>query len=307
MKLIEKVKGNKKLMQFIETTQKHIIDSEMGTTSVVVAYYLLLSLFPLIIAIGNLLPFLKIDPNHVLPYVQELMPDQVYEFIGPAIESLLTSGSGGLLSVSALAAIWSASQSINALQVAMNKAFGVEPRSNFIIVRLLSFIVILLLLIAIVGVTTVIGLGKLILDWLQPIFQFPDAIINTFQTIKWPLTIVSLLAIMTLIYWIVPNAKVRFSSTFPGAVFATIGWMLLSQLFGLYARFFAATISGYQIIGSFIVLMIWLNLAATIIVLGGIINAVVEGYLNSNGIESREDPVEKISAKFENKLNNKDK
>ena len=81
----------------------------------------------------------------------------MYEFIGPAIENLLTSGSGGLLSISALAALWSASQSINALQIAMNKAFGVDQRSNFIVVRAVSFVIILLFMIAIVGVTMVIG------------------------------------------------------------------------------------------------------------------------------------------------------
>ena len=56
MKIVDKVKSNQKLMRFIETTQNRITDSEMGTTSVVVAYYLLLSLFPLMIALGNLLP-----------------------------------------------------------------------------------------------------------------------------------------------------------------------------------------------------------------------------------------------------------
>ena len=63
MKIVDKVKSNQKLMRFIETTQNRITDSEMGTTSVVVAYYLLLSLFPLMIALGNLLPYLSIDPN----------------------------------------------------------------------------------------------------------------------------------------------------------------------------------------------------------------------------------------------------
>ena len=63
MKIVDKVKSNQKLMRFIETTQNRITDSEMGTTSVVVAYYLLLSLFPLMIALGNLLPYLSIDPT----------------------------------------------------------------------------------------------------------------------------------------------------------------------------------------------------------------------------------------------------
>jgi membrane protein len=307
MKWISKIKSNQKLMRFIETTQTRITESEMGTTSIVVAYYLLLSLFPLLIAIGNILPFLSISPNDVLPYVQELIPGQVYEFIGPAIEDLLTSSSGSLLSISALAAVWSASKSINALQIAMNKAFGVEQRSNFIVVRAVSFLIILLFMIAIVGVTMVIGLGKIILDFLQPIFNIQDEMIATFQTVKWPLTIIALLLILMLIYWIVPNAKVKLRSTLPGAIFATAGWMLLSQMFGLYARFFAAKISGYQIIGSFIVLMIWLNLAATIIVLGGIINAVVEEYVSGQEIETRKDPVKRISSKIEDTFSNKEK
>lgn len=307
MKLIGKIKENEQLMRFIETTQNRIRESEMGTTSVVVAYYLLLALFPLLIAFGNLLPFLNINPNEILPYMQQVIPDQVYSFIGPAIKDLLTNSSGGLLSISALAAVWSASKSINALQIAMNKAFGVEQRANFIVVRVVSFLIIVLFMIAIIGVTMVIGLGKIMLDWLQPIFGFSKDIIGIFQTVKWPLTIVILLAIMMVIYWIVPNAKVKIRSTLPGACFATVGWMLLSQLFGLYARFFAAAISGYQIIGSFIVLMIWLNLAATIIILGGIINAVVEEYLSGKEIEEKSDPVEKLTARIENRFNHKEK
>ena len=113
MKLLARIKQNENLMRFIETTQKRITDSEMGTTSVVVAYYLLLSLFPLIIAFGNILPFLHIDQETVLTYVREVIPETIYQFIGPAVKNLLTHSSGGLLSVSALAALWSASQSIN--------------------------------------------------------------------------------------------------------------------------------------------------------------------------------------------------
>ena len=97
MKLLARIKQNENLMRFIETTQKRITDSEMGTTSVVVAYYLLLSLFPLIIAFGNILPFLRIDQETVLTYVREVIPETIYQFIGPAVKNLLTQSSGGLL------------------------------------------------------------------------------------------------------------------------------------------------------------------------------------------------------------------
>ncbi|KAF1297228.1 ribonuclease BN [Enterococcus sp. JM4C] len=302
MGIINKFKENKKLMRFIETTQTRIQDSEMGVTSVVVAYYLLLSIFPLLIAVGNILPYLRIDPNTVLPYVKEIMPTQIYNFLGPAIQDLLTQESGGLLSISAIATLWSASQSINALQTAMNKAYGVEQRGNFIVVRLLSLGVIVLFMIAIVGVVGILGLGHMVLAFLQPIFDFPTQIIDTFETLKWPVVSLALFFIMLLIFLIVPNAKVKIRSVVPGAIFATVGWMLLAQVFGIYAHFFASKVSGYQIIGSFIVLMLWLNFSATILILGGIINAVVQEYLSGAEIEERQSVVslalKKIKAIF---------
>ncbi|WP_086313957.1 membrane protein [Enterococcus sp. 7F3_DIV0205] len=302
MKLVDKVKSNEKLMRFIETTQHRMIDSEIGNTSVVVAYYLLLSLFPLLIAVGNLLPYLHIDPNEVLPYIAEAIPKAIFDDLKPAIQSLLTQRSGGLLSISALAALWSASQSINALQTAMNKAFGVEQRKNFIIVRIMSLLVILLFMIAIVGVVGVLGLGKTILDWLQPILHFSTDFIDTFQALKWPITTLVLLVIMCLIYRVVPNAKLSFRSIIPGAVFATGGWMLLSQAFGLYIKYFSSKIASYQIIGSFIILMLWLNFAATIIILGGIINAVVKEYISNEKIQHRYGLINRLVDKIKEKL-----
>ena len=276
MKFLDNIKKNQSLMRFIETTQSHMVTAEIGNSSVVVAYYLLLSLFPLLIAVGNVLPYLRIDPNSVLPYIAEAIPKDVYKNLEPAIRSLLTQRSGGLLSVSALAAFWSASQSINALQNAMNKAFGVEQRKNFILVRVVSFLVILLFMVAIVGVVVILGLGQYI------IFHYSTSVIDTFQALKWPLTTVVLLVIMCLIYAVVPNRKLSLRSILPGAIFSTVGWMLLSQIFGLYVKYFSSRIASYQIIGSFIILMLWLNFAATIIILGAIVNAVVDEYLSGD-------------------------
>ena len=305
MGIWQKIKENKDFMRFIETTQKRMNDSEIGTTSVVVAYYLLLSLFPLIIAFGNVLPFLNIDPNTVLTYVREVMPETIYQFIGPAIKDLLTQSSGGLLSISALAALWSASQSINALQIAMNKAYGVDNRKNFLIVRLVSLVVIVLFMVAIGGVTIVLVLGNLILEAIQQIFQFPLHLIDQFQALKWPVTLVALFVILFLIYLIVPNAQLKLKTILPGTIFATVGWMLLSQVFGIYAKYFASRVSGYQIIGSFIVLMLWLNFAATIVILGGIINAVVQEYVLGSQATRRKGPLNRWVEKIKNKISNK--
>lgn len=293
----------KKVRRFMHTVQHRVVDSQMTQGSIIIAYYLLLSLFPLLIAVGNLLPFLQIDPDSVLPYLQGVIPDPIYQFLSPAIKEMLTQGSGGLLSFSAVLTLWSASASMNALQIALNRAYGVASRGNFIIVRIVSLLAMLVLLVAIVGVTIVVGSGKLILEKLQPIFLFSDQIISTFQTLKWPLTFLILLTLMTVIYSIIPNVRVRARSIFPGAFFSTIGWMFLSQAFGIYAKYFTTRISGYQIIGSFIVMMLWLNFAAIIMILGGIINAVTEEFI-SGTVEERGGPIDYLNRRMKDNWKN---
>ncbi|MDH6364559.1 membrane protein [Enterococcus sp. PF1-24] len=285
--MIEKWKQRLKLSTFIRVVYKRMTEADIINHAAIVAYYLMLSLFPLLIAVGNILPFLKIEVSTVLVYVQEMMPAEIFDFLKPAIEGLLTQRSGSLLSVSALTVLWSASQSINALQTAMNKAYGVEQRGNIIWVRIVSIFMIVFLLAALGLVTVVLGYGKMILDYLTPILQLPNSWLVTFQTLKWPVTLIGLFVIMMLVYFLVPNAKASFRSIVPGVCFATAGWLLLSQAFSLYSSFFVTTLSGYQIIGSFIVLMLWLNFASVVMILGGVINAVVAEYTTGEKVQER--------------------
>ena len=77
--------------------------------------------------------------------------------------------------------------------------------------------------------------------------------------------------------------------------------MLLSQVFGLYVKYFSSRVASYQIIGSFIILMLWLNFAATIIILGAIINAVVAEYSTNKKSQMRKSLWAYLKAKIQHK------
>lgn len=305
--MLEKLKSNEKLMRLIETVQTHVQETEIGDRSVVVAYYLLLSFFPLLIVIGNLLPYLSITPETVLPYVREIIPAEIYEFLKPAIEGLLSNNSGGLLSISVFAAVWSSSKGVNALQTALNRAYGVDDRGNFVISRIVSVGMVGLLLMAVIAIALFFSVGQIIMDGLQPLLGFSTTYIEAFTRLRWPITLLGLLIILSAIYIVIPNAKVRLRYTLPGTIFATLGWMVLAQGFGLYARTFARSISGYQIIGSFIVLMLWLNFAATIVIFGGIINVTLEEIRTGREVRQGDSRVNKLLKFFKEKSSKSDK
>ena len=110
-----------------------------------------------------------------------------------------------VLSLSAIVTLWSASRSVNALQEAMNKAYGVEPRSNFLVTKVVSFFMMILIVVSVVGVVVVLGIGQQILDWLQTVFGFSLTIVDTFSALKWPVVVAGLIIVMCLIYRLLPN------------------------------------------------------------------------------------------------------
>ncbi len=280
MKLLNKIKQNESFIKLLKTFQKRTSQAEIGNSSVVVTYYLLLSMFPLLIAVGNILPFLKIEPTTLLPYIKEVLPLNIYTLLKPTVSNLLENVDGGLLSISALATIWAGSKCMNALQSSLNKVYGVKNRKNAIITRLFSFVMVFFYLLSIILLVFIFGVGQVVLEYLAPILQISDKWVLSFTALKWPVTILILLFVMASIYFFIPNAKQHFLSIIPGTVFTTIGWMILSQGFGIYVKYFAKSVTSYGVIGSFMIFIIWLNLASTIIILGGVLNSVTEEFRN---------------------------
>ena len=257
---------------FIETFQQ----AEVNIYAIVITYYLLLSFFPLLVALGNILPYLNLNDQNVLPYIQELLPEYVYNTVSGTVSSLLKTSSGGLLSISAIGTFWAVSKGINGIRISLDKAYGVEKEKLQFLRRLFSFLMVFLLIISIFFLLLIMGFGQTVLEYVLPKFGLPEEILITFKTLRWPLTSSVLLVILIVLYYFVPSAKVHFRTILPGAVFTTISWMLVTQFYSIYINYFSKRITSYGVIGSVIFFILWLNIASTLIIVGGVINVTVE-------------------------------
>ena len=76
-----------KLKRFVTVFAEHFQMAQVTTSAAVLAYYTLLSIFPAVLVVGNLLPMLGLDAKTVLPYLQSAIPSSVYQFIRPIIRS----------------------------------------------------------------------------------------------------------------------------------------------------------------------------------------------------------------------------
>ena len=144
-----------KLKNLIAMLVKHFTLAQLSSSAATLAYYTLLSIFPALLVIGNLLPMIGLDANTVLTYLQTLVPATVYSFIRPLVLDFLQRGSGGVLTTGALIALWSTSQGIAAFQRSVNHAYGIAENQNPVSNRVISFIWMIVVVIIIFVIVSV--------------------------------------------------------------------------------------------------------------------------------------------------------
>ena len=239
------------------------------------AFFFLLSLFPLLIFLITLLPFLNIDDAQIFLYIREYAPASVAMLIEDTLAEILANRNGSLLSVGALATIWSASKGMNALTKALNLSYYTAETRSFIVTRALSlvFTVLLIVVLLIALILPVFGqqIGILAFSY----FGLEQGFLTIWQSLRWGIPPVLIFLVFVTVYWLVPNVKLRWKSVIPGAAFATIGWILTSLVFSFYVGNFGNFSSTYGSIGAIIVLMMWLYFSGIILMLGGQLNAVM--------------------------------
>jgi membrane protein len=255
---------------------------EIIQSAIVIAYYILFSIFPIIIIVGNVLPLFKIDSKPIADYLQLVFPNQVSGFIMPIIDSLLKKKSTGYISFGIVLAVWSFSCLINAIRIGMNRLYGVhlaELRRSFLTFlwnRTLTVILTSIMILVFTAVILIFTFGQQILNLLAPIFHFSLAGVNKILSYRWPVITGMMILGVYYLDFVLPNVKLQRRHVWPGVLLTVAGWLALSSLFGFYLHNFPISWENYGIVGTFIIFMLWLNLASLLLLFGVSINASLD-------------------------------
>lgn len=257
------------------------IEGEIVPSAIVIAYYILFSIFPIIIIVGNILPLFHINTKPIATYLALIFPDQVSKFIMPIINSLLKSNSTGYISFGVILAVWSFSSLVNAIRIGMNRLYGVHKIelklsfSSFLWTRSITVLLTTLMIIAFTAVSLVFIFGQQVLNFLNPIFSFSVNEIKKIFNYRYPVVLITMILAVAYLNWFLPNIKLKKKVIWPGVFTTVVGWVLLSYGFSFYLHNFRISWENYGIIGTFIIFMLWLNIASVFLLLGTSVNAAI--------------------------------
>lgn len=262
----------KKAVAFIIGFIKKVGADESMVYAYRLTYGLLLSIFPFLIFLLSVIAYLGLDAGYILNVMESSLPEEIYELISGPVLDLVLVQRGSLLTASIFAAVYTASGGFRAFMIAMNRAMDFKEDRNIIKKYVVSFIWVVQLAFAILVALIGIVFGRTILSIISSYFpHFPtEGLINLLRIL---LPVGLILGILTLAYMFIPVKSIRFKYAYPGAVFSTLVWILVTLGFQYYINNFANYSRFYGTLGAVIGLLLWLLLTSSIMVLGAELNA----------------------------------
>ena len=266
-----------------------IYEGSMLTHAAALSFYFLLALFPLMLFLITILGFFAESGtelrSQLLVTLSKVVPYSASTLIYTTVDEIGQNADGSKLSFGILTALWVASSGMGAISEALNAMYGVRESRPWWKVRLAS-----------VGLT--VALAVLILSALLLILyggEIGEAITNYFNQTKdfetfWiiaqvPLVLVFVLLTFAMIYYFAPNLyEQKWYWITPGSIIGILLWLFVSFLFRIYLRYFDTYSATYGALGAVIVLMLWFYLTGVAILIGGKINAEIEGAAAEVGI-----------------------
>lgn len=239
------------------------------------AFDMLFSFFPFLILLLTLVGFINVDPGEVISGLQTIMPEELYELVSTLALQLLQTRNGNLLSFSLMFSLYTASRAFRAIRYGLNRAYNEDEDKNKIKVVILSVLFMIVITFMIIFVLGFLVFGEMISLELVQWLELDIKLFYFIRYLRYPIGLAGMIVIFSAVYKIIPSRRIKWRETFPGAVFTSIVWIILSMGFAFYVNNFGKYTDIYGSIGVVIVMMIWLQITSTTILLGGELNALL--------------------------------
>ena len=246
-----------------------LYNSEGLTHAASIAYYGLLSLFPIILLGLSILGEMtsdSADRDAVVRFAFRYFPRQ-FSFITGQLDAFqaspVTFGFWG-----SVALLWGALGVFNAITSAINHAWAVEKRRSFLKHRLIGFMMLVsagVVLLLGLGIASLVRIAETRLGEAMARSPWMASLSSVFASY---LATVLLIACVALVFYFIPNTKVRFRDVWPGAILVGVLWRIALWLFSWYAADLATWNVIHGSIAAVVVFLLWIYVSAVILIYG---------------------------------------
>jgi len=267
------------MINFLVELRIKSLKDDIFTGAAALTFYLLLSIFPAVIFLFSLLPYLPFDnlEKTILDFASLVWPKEATILFSNVINDVMAHQDARIVSLSLLGTIWTASTGMYAIMRQLNKTFEVTEERPFFKGMTVAILLTIVFGIQVLSVFSLIIFGGILQDFFINSFSYQKLFfIVAFESLRLIISVFSLLLGFALIYHYGPNLKRRFSLFGLGNIIAVVLLVFGSLGFRYYIENFSNYANTYGSLGAVIILMLWLYMAGAILLFGSEVNILAE-------------------------------
>lgn len=249
----------------------------LTTRAYALAFRFFMALFPALIFLFNLIPYLPIEGirEQVLSLLREFLPPTL-DALYLTIEDLLTQQRSGLLSFGFILTLYLALNGVQAMIGAFQNSFNIEKKMPPLKLLTKSLVLLFILVFLFIITGTLLIAGDFLNQFIQSFHLLEKNIVNLlFNLVRWAIIIFCYITGISAIYHFGHTEKMRWRIFSPGSVFASLASIAASTAFAYYVSNFANYNKIYGSLGFIIILMMWMYLNSLILLIGFEINTTL--------------------------------
>ncbi len=280
----------KSLFKFLRLHAKTLYDAVMDMSrkdgfeiSGYIAYSGMFALFPFLIFLTSLGGMFgsQQSTGQVIDYITDYVPKDVADTLVPVVRQVTSTPRHGLLTIGLLTTIWSSVSGVDALRLALNRAYAAEEKRHYLYRKLQSLlfviggvVIIFLLSVLIILAPYLLQMADFVYKEVNRVSPLPR-IAPLLQIGRYGLGLLLLTGTLVLMHRWLPSRRIAWRDIVPGAVFTTTLWTIGATAFSYYIGKFSHYGATYGSLGGVIITLLFFYLTAAIFILGGEVNATV--------------------------------
>ena len=254
---------------------EYISSLRIGIHAANASFFIILAVFPTLVLLLGLLRYTGLDADYLVKLLESVVPAALMPGVKRLILSTYQNTTGALVSISAVIALWSASCGVHGIHKGLNAIYEAEENRGFIRTRIFSVVYTVAFLVALLLTLVVNVFGTTIIEYApieeNSLLSFLSSVVN----FRFLVMLVLLTAVFASMYMVLPNKHHKLKESLPGALFATVGWLICADVFSLYVIHFPSYANLFGSVYGVALCMFWLYFCISIVFYGAVLNQML--------------------------------
>ena len=260
-----------KLVKWCVGVVRHFTSLNIPVYASHASFFIVLAVFPSLVLLLSLLRYTGLQVGYLTTFLEGVIPKALLPSAEKLIVNTYRSTTGTLVSISAITALWSASRGFFGLCTGLNSVYGVTEDRGYFKTRLMCVVYTFAFLLVLLLTLILQVFGASFLRWL-PLEETPLQLVERVLDLRFFVLLFVQTVLFTTIFMVLPNRKNKLLDSVPGALLASIGWLVFSDLYSVYVEHFSSMSVIYGSVYAVALSMLWLYCCVSIIFYGGAMN-----------------------------------